>query len=857
MSKINIRYRKKMNRYLMMMLMAALPVAVSGAIPGHGRAVYAEDVTAMVAEGGAVKFAGDAIAMFAGGDDGALSGHGTAEYPRDKDAGGSGAAGVPPNVIVILLDDLGYADVGFNGCTDIPTPNIDRIADEGIRFTQGYVTYAVCGPSRAGLITGRYQDRFGFGHNPLLAPNDPGQGLPLSEETMATVLARVGYRSMALGKWHLGAHRSQWPLNRGFDAFFGFLSGGHRYFPEEWTLAELSEINGQWDGYLTRLMRNDGRVDEQEYLTDALSREAVDFTERMAGIEAPFFLYLAYNAPHTPLQATEKYLARFAHITNQKRRTYAAMVSAVDDGVGLLLDKLEELDIEDETLVFFLSDNGGPEEANGSDNGPLREGKGSLYEGGIHVPFAVCWPGALPAGAVYEKPVVSLDIMATAAALAGADTRNPLDGVNLVPYLTGKVAGAPHDQLFWRKFDQQWYAVRSHDTKMLHRQGSAPELYDLGQDPGEKENLAGVNDTENWTATERGTATETATRKRQPAGTGVANTTGNLADTTTRIDNLAQAYAEWSAGMKDPVFLGLMQNNEYDQLHPDRYAIPDPRSPGQGTPKSRNGYRLTWSEEFNTAGRPDTTKWSHEQGFVRNNELQWYQPENAVVQDGVLVITGKREQVDNPKYKPRSKDWRRSRSAAAYTSASINTREKYSFMYGMMEVRARIDTSMGSWPAIWTLGINRRWPANGEVDMMEYYRVEGEPTILANAAWGSQERWEPVWDGVKVPFATFMEKDPEWHEKFHIWKMEWDEDHIRLYLDEQLLNEIHVDEVTYTDGFNPFRQPHYILLNLALGANGGDPDDTKFPITYEVDYVRVYEKLHGHDDSQAPDHLDL
>ncbi|HKK09505.1 MAG TPA: sulfatase-like hydrolase/transferase [Bacteroidales bacterium] len=179
-----------------------------------------------------------------------------------------------PNVIIILTDDQGYADVGFNGCTDIPTPNIDRIANNGVIFTNGYVTYPVCGPSRAGLITGRYQDRFGGSRNPLFAPRDPEQGLPLSEETMATVLGRAGYTSTILGKWHLGAHRSQWSLNQGFDEFFGFLIGGHQYFPELWTLNDLSEVNGQWDGYKTKLMRNNGRVEETEYLTDALSRSS-------------------------------------------------------------------------------------------------------------------------------------------------------------------------------------------------------------------------------------------------------------------------------------------------------------------------------------------------------------------------------------------------------------------------------------------------------------------------------------------------------------------------------------------------------------------------------------------------------
>lgn len=708
-----------------------------------------------------------------------------------------------PNIIVILADDLGYQDVGFNGCEDIPTPNIDRIAREGVRFTDGYVTYAVCGPSRAGLMTGRYQDRFGFGRNPLLAPNDPGQGLPLSEETMATVLGRAGYRNMAIGKWHLGAHRSQWPLNRGFDEFFGFLSGGHRYFPEEWTLADLSEITNQWDGYRTWLMRNNGRVEEQEYLTDALSREAVEFVERTAESGQPFFIYLAYNAPHTPLQATEQYLSRFSHIPDQKRRTYASMVSAMDDGVGLLLDQLDELGIADETLVFFLSDNGGPEPVNASDNGPLREGKGSLYEGGIRVPFAVRWPGVFPGGTVYREPVISLDIMATAVALAGASASKPLDGVNLAPYLAGEITGRPHDHLFWRKFDQDWHASRAGEMKLLRSKDAEAELYDLANDLGEKEDIA-------------------------VAG---ATTTGRI----------ASAYQAWVSAMQDPVFMGLMEDEAYTRQHPDRFAIPAPRQIDSRAPLKKEGYRLTWSEEFNEDGRPDTLKWSFEKGFVRNRELQWYQPQNAAVKNGCLVITGQREQVVNPGYDPDHADWRRSRPAAYYTSASINTRGKFSFKYGMMEVRARIDTTMGSWPAIWTLGVERSWPSNGEVDVMEYYRVDGDPAILANAAWGGTDNWKPNWDDVKISFSEFLEMDPDWPEKFHTWKMEWDSSCVRLYLDEQLLNEVNVGAATYPDGFNAFRQSHYILLNLAIGSNGGDPSAASFPIQYEVDYVRVYE----------------
>ena len=435
-----------------------------------------------------------------------------------------------PNIIVILVDDMGYADVGFNGCKDIPTPNIDRIAHNGVKFTNGYVSYAVCGPSRAGLITGRYQGRFGFSRNPLFAPNDPNQGLPLTEETLAKTLDKVGYQTMAIGKWHLGAHASQRPLKRGFDEFFGFLTGGHRYFPEEWTLKDISQVNSQNAAYRTKLLKNDTRIEETEYLTDALSREATSFVAR--NTEQPFFLYLAYNAPHTPMQASDKYLDRFVHISNKRRKTYAAMVSAVDDGVGLLLDKVESLDLEENTMIFFLSDNGGPEHRNASDNGLLRGKKGDLLEGGIRVPFALQWKGKIPAGKVYEQPIISLDIFATAIKYANAQAKNPLDGVDLIPFITGIKTEAPHSHLFWRKFDANGYAVRAGNLKLLNQKGKQDELYDLPNDIGESEIL-----------------------KRESS-----------------INALKSKHEQWKEMMKDPVFLGLMQNKDYNKLHPNRFV---------------------------------------------------------------------------------------------------------------------------------------------------------------------------------------------------------------------------------------------------------------------------------------------
>ncbi|WP_310560562.1 sulfatase-like hydrolase/transferase [Flavobacterium sp.] len=395
-----------------------------------------------------------------------------------------------PNIIIILADDLGYADVGFNGCKDIPTPNIDRIATNGVKFTNGYVCFSVCGPSRAGLLTGRYPQRFGYERNPQYRPHDPNMGLPKEETTLAESLKQVGFTSGIIGKWHQGADISNHPLNRGFDEFFGHLGGGHAYFPELLTIKDSYAVeNSEGESYKTWIMRNHEPIQTKKYLTDEFSDEAVQFVEKHQ--KESFFLYLAYNAPHSPLQATQEYLNRFPSIQDTKRKTYAAMVSAVDYGVGKLLDKLESLDLDKNTLVYFLSDNGGPEKDNSSDNGVLREGKSSIYEGGYRVPFAMQWKGTVKPS-VYENPISSLDIFATIAALSKVPIKKdrPLDGVNMIPYITGKNKGLPHETIYLRKFDEKGYSVRNKDLKLVLKKDGVPQLYDLAKDIGEQNDIA-------------------------------------------------------------------------------------------------------------------------------------------------------------------------------------------------------------------------------------------------------------------------------------------------------------------------------------------------------------------------------
>jgi len=248
-----------------------------------------------------------------------------------------------------------------------------------------------------------------------------------------------------------------------------------------------------------------------------------------------------------------------------------------------------------------------------------------------------------------------------------------------------------------------------------------------------------------------------------------------------------------------------------------------------------SGYHLVWSDEFSKPGPPDPANWTFEQGFVRNQELQWYQPENAKVEHGHLVIEARREQARNPNYDPASDNWMRNREHAEYTSACVTTKGLHEWRYGRFEVRARISAQAGLWPAIWTLGTAQPWPVCGEVDIMEFYRN----MILANTAYGSGGA---IWNSVRTPYSEFTAKDRNWDRKFHTWRMDWDEHWIRIYLDNRLLNETDVSKTVDPDGFNPFHQPHYLLLNLAIGSTGGDPSKTAFPNRYEIDYVRVYQK---------------
>lgn len=421
-----------------------------------------------------------------------------------------------PNLIVIVGDDMGYADIGVHGGRDIPTPNINSLAAAGVRCTNGYVSGPYCSPTRAGLLTGRYQQRFGHEFNPGGA-RDPAQrdriGLSTDETTLADRLRAAGYETALVGKWHLGEAEKFRPQRRGFDEFVGFLGGAHAYFPATRPAA-------------APVYDDDKPFNDYTYLTDLFARRAAEFVSRER--DKPFFLYLAFNAVHTPMHATDAKLKQFAHIKDERRRQYAAVMSSMDDAIGTVLDALRRRGIENDTLIFFISDNGGPERANASDNGPLRGGKATTWEGGIRVPFLAQWKGRLPAGAVYENPVIQLDIAPTCLAAAGVDPKDAkMDGVNLLDAFSGKSATAPHETLYWRFGGQM--AIRHGDWKLViarepgrNTAGRVPDdlagamLFNLRDDPGETRDLA----------------------KENPQV----------------VARLARAWRDWNAGLTDPAW---------------------------------------------------------------------------------------------------------------------------------------------------------------------------------------------------------------------------------------------------------------------------------------------------------------
>ena len=380
----------------------------------------------------------------------------------------------PPNVILILADDLGYDDLGVQGARDLLTPNIDSIAKNGVRFTDGYVPCPVCGPTRAGLLTGRYPQSFGFEFNNVRRPTsaDAEYGLPLKQKTLANHLRHAGYKTGIVGKWHLGDSLRYRPYHRGFDEFFGFIRGRRGYY----------------DDPHEPLFDMDTKVSEREYLTDAFGRKAVSFIERHRS--DPFFLYLPFNAVHSPPDPPpKKYTDRFPHISDRVRKNFAGMLAALDDAVGHALRAVRVRGLSEETIIIFMSDNGGTQLAGVNPQRTVQGGKGWLYEGGIRVPMMMKWPKRIAPGTLYRNPVSALDVVPTMLAAAGLAPVAGCDGVDLLPFLDGTNTALPHETLYWKYGGSS--AIRKGDWKLHFPFTNAPaSLINLAQDKMEEHDLA-------------------------------------------------------------------------------------------------------------------------------------------------------------------------------------------------------------------------------------------------------------------------------------------------------------------------------------------------------------------------------
>ncbi|MFY0598158.1 MAG: sulfatase [Cyclobacteriaceae bacterium] len=391
-----------------------------------------------------------------------------------------------PNIILILSDDAGYADFGFHGSQEMKTPNLDKLATQGMIFNQAYVTAAVCGPSRAGLITGKYQQRFGYEENnvPGYMDNhcleDDEMGLPPDQVTMGSHLKSLGYKTGYFGKWHLGNADKYHPTNRGFDEFYGFRGGARSY--HEFNQDNPNEKDENW---LERGFEN--YLESPKYLTDAFADETNSFIEQHKS--EPFFIVLAFNAVHTPMQAKEEYLKHFPQLTG-KRQKLAAMTLSMDEAIGSVLNKLDELKLNENTLVVYTNDNGGPSDTNASVNDPLSGSKANHLEGGIRVPFIMSWPGVIPRNQTYDFPISTLDLLPTFYSAAGGsvDSLAEIDGANLLPYTLGDSKERPHQTLYWKKENRG--AIREGDWKLLRYPDRPAELYNLAEDISEVSDLS-------------------------------------------------------------------------------------------------------------------------------------------------------------------------------------------------------------------------------------------------------------------------------------------------------------------------------------------------------------------------------
>jgi arylsulfatase A-like enzyme len=501
-----------------------------------------------------------------------------------------------PNVIVVVADDAGNADFGFQGSKDIFTPNIDRLAGQGAIFTQGYVSAPVCSPSRAGILTGRYQEKFGHETNIV---TDSLQGLPVAEKTMADRFHEAGYLTAAFGKWHLGSGKGYRPNSRGFDYFYGFLAGGNEYFP-----TRAADIEHTW-------RKNDTVVEEKEYATDAIGRETVNFIHNHS--KQPFFLYVAFNAVHSPMEAKKNIEDTITTTDNPQRKKLAAMTVSLDENVGRILNALKELGIENNTLVWFINDNGGGAYY-AFDNGKFRSHKGALFEGGIRVPFAVRWPGKIDAGMKYNYPVISLDIAKTSLQACGINNSTQLDGVDLLPALKTKKP-VERNSLYWRYGSSG--AILNKNWKLIKVENRPRFLFNIEKDPGEEINLLQTNpnkvtelnslysawekqlvaplwkQVDHYRISDLGYCTLAYTTKEAMAEKGFRNPVAFKIQETKIVDNVMQVIAEKKES--DPDFmikipLALLTNEEIKTINAGKWIGKNIHMVGKVMGDNSSGY---------------------------------------------------------------------------------------------------------------------------------------------------------------------------------------------------------------------------------------------------------------------------
>ena len=751
-----------------------------------------------------------------------------------------------PNILLILTDDQGYADVGFNGGRDVRTPNLDELAANGMTFTQAYVPHPFCGPSRAGLMTGRYPHKIGAQFN--LPSEGSNLGVPRTEVFISKVLQDAGYFTGAIGKWHLGEAPEFHPNERGFDTFYGFLGGGHNYYPEQFTQAynaQLAAGNTHIWEYLRPLEHNGAEVEETEYVTDGLSREAVNFVLEAADREEPFFLYLAYNAPHTPLEAKDDDLALFMGIEDENRRTYAAMVYAVDRGVGDVVDALRDTGQLDSTLIVFLSDNGGRLDRGGN-NFPLREGKGTVHEGGYRSPMFMHWPERLSAGATFEHPVLALDFYPTFAGLADAviPADRTLDGRDIWQDI---VSGQdPHDGEFL-------YVLRHHkgfsdaavrrDHWKAVKTGSQPwKLFNIEEDIGEHRDLSAQNpavlanmvrEMERWSwdnaepgwfhISQEGVEWREHAMPRFHETFAVGGATAQR-DPDARREPPAAATTQAAAATPPAIAQrGTMTSGVL--------PLSDPNNSGGWILNER------FSDEFEGA-ELDRDKWivQGEGGRYytwRGRAPAQFAPHNVLVEDGMLKLRSQWEPDFDFHPEPHNgfTYGEYEGEPMPVTAAAVISRDR--FMHGYMEVRTRAaDAAVTS--AFWAIG------HQSEIDVYEQLgRPKRQGNIRDNYYMFSIYDWRPpvvrpnkVWTHThELPFRVADE--------FHVYGCEWDDEVLRFYLDGELVREVTREEVgerwTLTN-------PMELWFDKEIFEWLGVPHEEELPADYEIDYVRVWQK---------------